>query len=374
MAAGWGRPLYCVCQERVCQPARIIRRALARQAAEGAEARNASNAQAKGLASARGLWIRRRSSLERGRPRAGPPKGQVVAGPAPSISQVKRTERASFQAWHPPWPDLFAFGDRLDHQPASRPAPHAFARVAPRTRRPDGGLCRVRDAGAISRRADRRASMVPRPRRAVRCLAHGPVVSGRRRQRRGAGKPGADGSSIGLAVGKQRYALFTNSSGGILDDLMVCRPEAGSGFGDLFLIVNAACKDADTAAPDHPHRPPLPGSAARRSRAAGAAGAAGGRCAGATEPAVAELTFMTGGVFKLADSRLFCYPLGLYRRGWLRDFGRRRACQGSRPSIAGTARSASRPGSARATRCAWKPACACMATISTHRPHRSRPA
>jgi aminomethyltransferase len=46
---------------------------------------------------------------------------------------------------------------------------------------------------------------------------------------------------VDLAVGKQRYGLFTSTSGGILDDLMITRRE-----GDLFLIVNAACKDADT--------------------------------------------------------------------------------------------------------------------------------
>ena len=45
---------------------------------------------------------------------------------------------------------------------------------------------------------------------------------------------------IDLAVGKQRYAFFTNSAGGILDDLMITRRES-----DLFLIVNAACKAAD---------------------------------------------------------------------------------------------------------------------------------
>jgi aminomethyltransferase len=46
----------------------------------------------------------------------------------------------------------------------------------------------------------------------------------------------------GLAPGKQRYALFTNDAGGILDDLMVTRRED-----HLFVVVNAACKDADTA-------------------------------------------------------------------------------------------------------------------------------
>ena len=48
----------------------------------------------------------------------------------------------------------------------------------------------------------------------------------------------------GLAVGKQRYGLFTNASGGILDDLMITRREL-DGHGDLLLIVNAACKQAD---------------------------------------------------------------------------------------------------------------------------------
>jgi aminomethyltransferase len=47
---------------------------------------------------------------------------------------------------------------------------------------------------------------------------------------------------LGLAEGRQRYALFTNEAGGIRDDLMV------TNRGDhLFLVVNAACKDADEA-------------------------------------------------------------------------------------------------------------------------------
>ena len=46
----------------------------------------------------------------------------------------------------------------------------------------------------------------------------------------------------GLAPGRQRYALFTNETGGILDDLMV------SNAGDhLFLVVNAARKAHDIA-------------------------------------------------------------------------------------------------------------------------------
>jgi aminomethyltransferase len=47
---------------------------------------------------------------------------------------------------------------------------------------------------------------------------------------------------VGIAPGRQRYAQFTNDDGGILDDLMVAN------FGEyLFLVVNAACKNADEA-------------------------------------------------------------------------------------------------------------------------------
>ncbi|MGI0117689.1 glycine cleavage system aminomethyltransferase GcvT [Zooshikella sp. RANM57] len=47
---------------------------------------------------------------------------------------------------------------------------------------------------------------------------------------------------LDLPVGKQRYALFTNEEGGILDDLMVAR------FSDGFmLVINAACKEQDIA-------------------------------------------------------------------------------------------------------------------------------
>jgi len=48
---------------------------------------------------------------------------------------------------------------------------------------------------------------------------------------------------VDLAVGNQRYALFTNEQGGILDDLMV----ANSGDHSLFVVVNAACKQQDLA-------------------------------------------------------------------------------------------------------------------------------
>lgn len=47
---------------------------------------------------------------------------------------------------------------------------------------------------------------------------------------------------LGLAPGRQRYGLFTDTNGGILDDLMIANK------GDhLFLVVNAACADQDIA-------------------------------------------------------------------------------------------------------------------------------
>ncbi|RMO18341.1 Aminomethyltransferase [Pseudomonas cichorii] len=48
---------------------------------------------------------------------------------------------------------------------------------------------------------------------------------------------------IDLPVGMQRYAMFTNENGGILDDLMV----ANLGNDQLMLVVNAACKNEDLA-------------------------------------------------------------------------------------------------------------------------------
>ena len=51
---------------------------------------------------------------------------------------------------------------------------------------------------------------------------------------------------IDLPAGKQRYGLLLNEQGGILDDLMFFNRDVANG-GDLFLIVNGACKAADIA-------------------------------------------------------------------------------------------------------------------------------
>ena len=47
-----------------------------------------------------------------------------------------------------------------------------------------------------------------------------------------------------LGVGRQRYTVLLNDEGGVLDDLMVSRPQTD---GRLNLVVNAACKETDYA-------------------------------------------------------------------------------------------------------------------------------
>ncbi|SFC12494.1 aminomethyltransferase [Polaromonas sp. OV174] len=51
---------------------------------------------------------------------------------------------------------------------------------------------------------------------------------------------------IDLAPGKQRYGLLLNEDGGIIDDLMFFNRDYANG-GDIFVIVNGACKVGDIA-------------------------------------------------------------------------------------------------------------------------------
>jgi aminomethyltransferase len=111
---------------------------------------------------------------------------------------------------------------------------------------------------------------------------------------------------IDLPAGKQRYAFFTNSSGGLLDDLMVVRPPAGvKGFGDLFLVVNAGCKVADVMHMQTHlgHRcqvVAMPERALLALQGPQAVVALSRLNAG-----VAQMSFMQGGVFELAGATCF---------------------------------------------------------------------
>jgi len=105
---------------------------------------------------------------------------------------------------------------------------------------------------------------------------------------------------VDLAPGKQRYAFFTNAHGGILDDLMITRRE-----NDLFLVVNAACKDADIRhmVTHISHRcsvQPLPDRGLLALQGPKAAAALSRLNAG-----VGALTFMTGAQFTLAGIDCF---------------------------------------------------------------------
>jgi aminomethyltransferase len=99
---------------------------------------------------------------------------------------------------------------------------------------------------------------------------------------------------IDLPKFKQRYALFTEQQGGILDDLMVTRRE-----NDLFVIVNAGCKVQDIA---HMREQigerctvqPLPDQALLALQGPQAVVALA-----RLNPDVKKLTFMTGGHFLL---------------------------------------------------------------------------
>jgi aminomethyltransferase len=113
---------------------------------------------------------------------------------------------------------------------------------------------------------------------------------------------------MGLGAGKQRYAFFTNAAGGLMDDLMITRPPVGAAaaaFGDLFLIVNAGCKQADIRhLQSHIGRRcrvhPMPERALLALQGPQAV-AALARLNGD----VAQLVFMSGGLFDLAGHGCF---------------------------------------------------------------------
>lgn len=109
---------------------------------------------------------------------------------------------------------------------------------------------------------------------------------------------------IDLAVGKQRYGLLLNDAGGIIDDLMFVNRDYANG-GDIFVIVNGACKVGDIA---HIQASigtrcrviPMPEMALLALQGPQAV-AALSRLA----PGVDKLVFMTGGSFSWNDSNLF---------------------------------------------------------------------
>ena len=106
---------------------------------------------------------------------------------------------------------------------------------------------------------------------------------------------------IDLPVGKQRYGLLLHETGGILDDLMLFN----KGLGEIFAIVNGACKVADFAHIEaqigrHCQVIPQPDQALLALQGP-LAGAALARLA----PDTAALVFMSGGDFTVAGCDCF---------------------------------------------------------------------
>ncbi len=104
---------------------------------------------------------------------------------------------------------------------------------------------------------------------------------------------------IELGVNQQRYALFTNDTGGILDDLMV------TNAGDhVFVVVNAACKEQDVVLlhtlDDRCRVEELDDRALLALQ-----GPQAGEVMARLAPAAAELVFMTAGRFDIAGADCF---------------------------------------------------------------------
>jgi len=110
---------------------------------------------------------------------------------------------------------------------------------------------------------------------------------------------------VGLGVDKQRYALFTNDAGGILDDLMVTRRAD-----HLFLVVNAGCKVADIAhlratIASRCRVEPMPDHALLALQ-----GPAAAAVVGRLAPVLSQLTFMTGAEARIAGIDCFATRSG----------------------------------------------------------------
>jgi len=119
------------------------------------------------------------------------------------------------------------------------------------------------------------------------------------------------GDILGLAPLRQRYTLFTNPAGGILDDLMV------TNAGDhLFVVVNAGCKEADIAHLRH-HLEPQIGVEVLADHALFALqGPQAAAVMARLAPELAALTFMTA-----APARLEGAPCFVTRSGYTGEDG-----------------------------------------------------
>ena len=168
------------------------------------------------------------------------------------------------------------------------------------------------------------------------------------------------GDIAGLAPGRQRYTMFLNEAGGILDDIMV----ANHG-GTLELVINAARAESDIAHL-HLNLDGLPGldMLVHEDRALLALqGPTAAATLSTLAPNAAAMPFM--GVAQLTIAGAACW---VSRSGYTGEDGYELSVPsdaGERVAEALLALPGVVPaGSRRGTRCGWKPGSACTATIS----------
>lgn len=108
------------------------------------------------------------------------------------------------------------------------------------------------------------------------------------------------GDMTGLAEHRQRYTLLTNEAGGVIDDLMVTRlPDS------LFLVVNAACKEADLDWLRGGLGPDCRVEMLADRALLALQGPLAAKVLGELNPAVAGLAFLQAGAFDLAGISCF---------------------------------------------------------------------
>ena len=175
---------------------------------------------------------------------------------------------------------------------------------------------------------------------------------------------------LNLRLGQQRYSQLLNAEGGILDDFMATRLPDGKYDGILYLVVNAACKDADYA-----HiAAKLPDGVKLSPKDFALLALQGPEAVGVLEalsPGVAAMPFMTSRTTQIGDIWVQVSRSGYTGEdGFEISVNRRMLCASGR--CCSPMNASGRSVSAHAIRSGSRPGSASTGMISTTRPHRSK--